>query len=545
MCEISVGIDFGTCNIKAATYDQSRNTRNNDDYTAKIRPEKLTREQGSDVLPNIANVDSTSTRVGKIFPNSKATPVKNIKRKLELEESLEYIKERGMSLSASEIASEEFAWIKKQIEEHYQRNLNDTVITVPVCFSEFQKLRIKKAAEKAGLNVSEIISEPMAGLFAYKGLFKEKGELNQSKVLVFDAGGGTTDMSVFNIQKHDILDIEALASKGIDFGGQNITQLLCDEFRSVYSNILEKSIKRKFDREFLSDTNISDEDKKPDSNFYTINYERVEKECREAIFEDMNGFKEDICTEDYMLDEPDEIVTITANKIYELMDVGIELSYSGLERIIDKSGINNTLEESLDDLMDMAMIDKDDIKKIIMIGGTSKIFYFRKLLSRYFEREDIFIDLEDDEKYTAVSVGAITYLKLKNELFRLKNRLSYEVGLIENGEYRRIRPLSSFIGEYSSRVPVIPEYSGEFLVVKIYQVFGDTIMSGESNSEICNKAVYVGCFRLDRDKYGTSPKIQMDTYVDAQGIIWGRFYDLRYNVNGENYTDKMKIYMGE
>ena len=118
-----------------------------------------------------------------------------IKRKLELESWSRSFQELGFTLSAQEIATDIFQWIKARIEEQ-GRPVEHAVITVPVCFTEIQKAKVVQAAKEAGINIKDTITEPVAALFSVEELF---GEACDENVVVFDFGGATLDLCLFHL----------------------------------------------------------------------------------------------------------------------------------------------------------------------------------------------------------------------------------------------------------------------------------------------------------------------------------------------------------
>ena len=104
------------------------------------------------------------------------------------------IRLRGKMHSPAEISSFILANIKKTAEEYLGETITDAVITVPAYFSDSQRQATKDAGKIAGLNVLRIVNEPTAAALAY-GLDKKTDE----KIVVFDLGGGTFDISILEI----------------------------------------------------------------------------------------------------------------------------------------------------------------------------------------------------------------------------------------------------------------------------------------------------------------------------------------------------------
>lgn len=133
----------------------------------------------------------------------------------------------GKLYSAPEISSMILRKLKKDAEDYIGEAVTDAVITVPAYFSDAQRQATKDAGRIAGLNVLRIINEPTSAALAY-GL--DHGQ--QQKILVYDLGGGTFDVSVIEIGDNLI---EVLATAGDNhLGGddfdERITNYLVTEF---------------------------------------------------------------------------------------------------------------------------------------------------------------------------------------------------------------------------------------------------------------------------------------------------------------------------
>ncbi len=138
----------------------------------------------------------------------------------------------GKKLSAQEISARILEKMKKTAEAYLGENVNEAVITVPAYFNDSQRQATKDAGKIAGLDVKRIINEPTAAALAY-GLDKDGGD---RKIVVYDLGGGTFDVSVIEIANVDgEKQFEVLATNGDTFlGGEDfdkrVTDYLVDEF---------------------------------------------------------------------------------------------------------------------------------------------------------------------------------------------------------------------------------------------------------------------------------------------------------------------------
>ncbi|MGK0172565.1 MAG: molecular chaperone DnaK [Gammaproteobacteria bacterium] len=139
----------------------------------------------------------------------------------------------GTKMAPPEIAARVLMKMKKTAEDYLGETINEAVITVPAYFNDSQRQATKDAGRIAGLDVKRIINEPTAAALAY-GMDKQRGD---SKVAVFDLGGGTFDVSIIEIANVDgEHQFEVLSTNGDTFlGGEDfdmrIIDYLADEFR--------------------------------------------------------------------------------------------------------------------------------------------------------------------------------------------------------------------------------------------------------------------------------------------------------------------------
>ena len=144
-----------------------------------------------------------------------------------------WIESKGKRMAPPEVSARVLQKMKKTAEDYLNEGVKEAVITVPAYFNDSQRQATKDAGRIAGLDVKRIINEPTAAALAY-GMDKRRGD---SKIAVYDLGGGTFDISVIEIAEIDgEHQFEVLSTNGDTFlGGEDfdlrIIDYLSDEFR--------------------------------------------------------------------------------------------------------------------------------------------------------------------------------------------------------------------------------------------------------------------------------------------------------------------------
>ena len=183
--EIILGIDLGTTN-SVVSYLQA-------DGTVKVIPNP----EGTMTTPSVVAFKASGEEVvGNAAKRQAITnmdTVSSIKREMGSANKV-HINCVNKDFTPQEISAKVLAYMKKYAEAHIGHKVEKAVITVPAYFNDAQRQATKDAGQIAGLEVVRIINEPTAAALAY-GLETEKSE----KVLVFDLGGGTFDVSILDI----------------------------------------------------------------------------------------------------------------------------------------------------------------------------------------------------------------------------------------------------------------------------------------------------------------------------------------------------------
>ena len=215
-----IGIDLGTTNSCVAVMEGGE---------AKV----ITNPEGNRTTPSVVSFKDGEIVVGEAAKRQAVTnkdTISSIKRKMGTNEK---VSANGKSYTPQEISAMILQYLKKYAEDYLGEPVTKAVITVPAYFNDAQRQATKDAGKIAGLDVERIINEPTAASLAF-GIDKTDKE---QKVLVFDLGGGTFDVSIIDMSDGTF---EVLATAGDNhLGGDDfdnvIVDWMADEFKKQYN----------------------------------------------------------------------------------------------------------------------------------------------------------------------------------------------------------------------------------------------------------------------------------------------------------------------
>ena len=210
-----IGIDLGTTNSCVAVLEGGK-------------PSVITNAEGERTTPSVVSYKNGEIKVGTVAKNEAITSsdvVRSNKRYIGTDHKFHV---NGKDVTSVEVSAQILMKLKKDAEAYLNDKVTKAVITVPAYFNDAQRQATKDAGKVAGLEVERIINEPTAAAIAY-GI--DKQDKNQ-KILVYDLGGGTFDVSVLEIGDGVY---EVLATAGNNkLGGDDFDQRLIDYLVSEF-----------------------------------------------------------------------------------------------------------------------------------------------------------------------------------------------------------------------------------------------------------------------------------------------------------------------
>ncbi len=313
-----IGIDLGTTNSCVAVMEGGE-------------PVVIANAEGMRTTPSVVAFSKDGERmVGHVAKRQAITnpdrTVSSIKREMG---SNYRVTIDGKSYTPQEISSMVLQKLKTDAEAYLGQPVTEAVITVPAYFTDSQRQATKDAGKIAGLDVKRIINEPTAAALAY-GVDKEQSQ----KIMVYDLGGGTFDVSILNI---DDGVIEVLATAGNNrLGGddfdQCVVKYLIDEFKK--SNGIDLSTDR-------------------------VAMQRL-REAAEKAKCDLSGMMSTTISLPYITADatgPKHLeLTLTRAKFNELTAHLVEATAGPVRQAMSDAGLSG-----------------NDISKVLMVGGSSRI----------------------------------------------------------------------------------------------------------------------------------------------------------------------------
>ena len=452
----TIGIDLGTTNSVVAVMEGGK-------------PTVIANAEGSRTTPSIVGFSKTGEKlVGQLAKRQAILnpdkTIASIKRHMGDDYKVNI---DGKDYTPQEISAMILRKLADDASNYLGEKVTSAVITVPAYFNDAQRQATKDAGKIAGLDVLRIVNEPTAAALAY-GLEKDKSE----KVLVFDLGGGTFDVSILEIGDgvHEVLSTSGDTHLGGDDFDQKVMDWICEEFKK------QEGIDLKGDKQAM---------------------QRVKEAAEKAKCELSSVMETNINL---------PFITADANGPKHL---DLNLTRAKFEDL--SRDLLNRCKVPVENALKDAGITKNDINEVVLVGGSTRIPAVQQLVKEYTGKEPN-QSVNPDE---VVAVGAaIQAGVLAGEV---KDIVLLDVTPLTLG----IETLGGVMTPLVPRNTTIPVSKSQvFSTAENNQTAVDIhVLQGERPMSRDNKSL--GMFRLEgiAPAMRGIPQIEVTFDIDANGIV--------------------------
>ena len=451
----TIGIDLGTT-FSAVSFLEAG------------KPKIIQNSEGSNTTPSVVSIKDGEIIVGEVARRQAiANPNNTIRSVKRLMGTDEKIKVDGKDYTPEQISAYVLQKLKKDAESFLGEEIKDVVITVPAYFNDAQRNATKNAGKIAGFDVKRIVNEPTAASLAY-GLDKS----DENKVLVFDFGGGTFDVSILELGD-GVFEVKSTSGDN-KLGGDDVDEKIID--------FIAEDFKNSNGIDLREDATAA---------------QRLKDAAEKAKIE-LSG------SATTQINLP--FVTSDANGPKHL---DIELSRSKLEELM--SDVLDRLKKPTLQALKDAKLEAKDVNKVILVGGSTRIPAVQNLVKEIMGKESD-KSVHPDE---AVALGAGVQAGVLSG--DVKDVLLLDVTPLTLG----IETLGGVKTPLIERNTTIPSKKSQiFSTAADNQPSVDiNVLQGEREMAVDNKSV--GRFMLEGIPPAPRgvPQIEVTFDIDANGIV--------------------------
>ncbi len=456
--KVIIGIDLGTTYSLVAYHNEQGTTIIKNDFDSHFTPSAV----AWDPKKKEATVGQLALDMSHLKPEFVAT---QFKRSMGTQQSYLLGKKKFTPISLSSLVLKE---LKRQAEKHLGYEVDQAIISVPAYFSEQQRAETIQAGEVVGLEVLRIINEPTAAGINFGLAHKDLDE----HMVILDLGGGTFDVSVLEVFEDSV---QIKATSGLSqYGGEDFTRILLEFICKKASMDFENLTKNKQD------------------------YARCYKRADEA----KKSFEDKLSITFRFKDQSPEVI-ISRKEVLELF-----------------AGKYQQIIPAVREALACAGLSRDDIQRVLCVGGGSQTLGFKKFVEKLFKKE---IQIEAEPDLCVVKGAAIqARLYSKDRVikdFVVTDVLSHSIGVEVSqniaGEYRE-----GFFSPVVHRGTTLPaKRSSSFSTLSKNQtVMNLSLFEGESRKVTENQDI--GTFEVKGIPKGPEGQVvELELLVDLNGNI--------------------------
>ena len=479
--ELLIGIDFGTSTIFVSKYDFEKKDA--------VQVENMGAYGRSNIFDNVIYIEGDKKYIigeTKRFLTDPLNYFHDIKRHVTNDNKRWRVPNlNNREVTAKDISEMVFFKIKEKIESNFGgKKISGAVITVPYAYSDKYRKRIKESAERAGIPVIQLVEEPVAAAISF-GIFNDEVQNNKKEnIVVFDLGGGTFDLTVFQFEKSDKqhAKIEVLNTGGHqELGGKDIDKLLSERFR----------------KEFLQ------------LEFSDITNDQERAEVQLGLLELANDTKEELTHSN----DSDVFKSVTVNSQRTLIEKNF--IRTEFEELLKRNNFIGKIEESLQTAIDESGLEVSEIDRVVLAGGSSAIPIIKRTIRDFFGFEpEAKKNLGELVGHGAGILAGLS--KDKSLHYEIIRKTSKSVGISLGNKFQPILRKNSRYGEISSSYLINIENLKDADELVIYFYEGDSVKIDQCE-RIGKATIKTGEFSAQR--------VYLSLYRDEKsGELFFKFY---------------------